>query len=385
MRDVQRPCLACDRGKRADMCGRTDRAGFEGGNRNVERRIFCQAIAGTLVGAAAGLAPMRHARACTRVLWNSNKLAVIVGRTMDWPKSTDPILTVLPRGMKRDGGLVGPHVAVPDNPLRWTSRYGSLVTTTYGIGSADGLNEHGLAAHMLYLNATEYGPRDTSKPGLQAGLWAQYALDTAATVSDALAALLSIQPVMVEEQGDKATLHLAMEDAGGDSAVIEYIEGRPVVHHGREYRVMTNDPPYDQQLALLKKHDFSRPSRDTPLPGNVNPSDRFIRASYYESMLPEPTSEREAIAAMFSVMANVSVPFGAPYKDFGIYNTEYRSVSDLTNKIYYFQLTTSPSVIWADLSKFDLSPNAPVRMLDPDNIGLSGNVTARFTTGKAPF
>jgi penicillin V acylase-like amidase (Ntn superfamily) len=133
-----------------------------------------------VAAAAAGLmlAAPQIADACTRVLWNTNKLAVVVGRTMDWPESTQPILTLLPRGMSRDGGRAGPQVAVPDNPARWTSRYGSLVTSIYGIGTADGLNERGLGAHMLYLQETDFGPRDRNKPGLQAGLWAQYALET---------------------------------------------------------------------------------------------------------------------------------------------------------------------------------------------------------------
>lgn len=61
---------------------------------------------------------------------------------------------------------------VKDNPARWTSKYGSLVTTIYGIGTADGINEAGLGAHMLYLNATDFGARDVSKPGLHAGLGA---------------------------------------------------------------------------------------------------------------------------------------------------------------------------------------------------------------------
>ena len=34
-------------------------------------------------------------------------------------------MTVLPRGMNRDGGRAGPQVAVADNPARWTSKYGA--------------------------------------------------------------------------------------------------------------------------------------------------------------------------------------------------------------------------------------------------------------------
>lgn len=323
--------------------------------------------------------------ACTRVLWSDNGLATIAGRTMDWPESTQPILTVFPRGVKRDGGKAGAAEVVKDNPLRWTAQYGSLVTTIYGIGTADGLNEKGLGAHMLYLNATDFGPRDAAKPGLQAGLWAQYVLDNAASVSEALTLLEKVQIVMVETHGHKANVHLAMEDASGDSAIIEYIGGKPVIHHGPQYKVMTNDPPYDQQLAALKAHDFSKPASDMPLPGNVNPLDRFARATYYSALLPKPKNTREAAAGMFAIARNVSVPFGAPYKGFGIYNTEYRTVMDLTDKVYFFELTTSPNVVWADLTKFNLTPGAPVRTLNPDNIDLSGDVTKKFVKAKSAF
>jgi choloylglycine hydrolase len=288
--------------------------------------------------------------------------------------------------MRRDGARFGAETVVKDNPARWTSRYGSLVTTLYGVGTADGLNEKGLAAHLLYLNATDFGGRDSRRQGLQAGLWAQYLLDNAADVKQALALLSNIQPVMVSVNGHKATVHLAIEDASGDSAIIEYINGKPVVHHGRQYRIMTNDPSYDQQLALLKQQDFSKPSSTMPLPGNVNPRDRFQRAAYYSALLPEPKNDREAVAGMLAIMRNVSVPFGAPYKGFGIYNTEYRTVMNLTDGRYFFELTTSPNVIWADLLKFKLTPGSPVMRLDPDAIALSGDVTRKFTKiAKPPF
>jgi penicillin V acylase-like amidase (Ntn superfamily) len=125
-----------------------------------------------MVAAVIGLGAWQYAKACTRILWNDNKLVVIAGRTMDWPESTDPMLTVFPRGRKRDGGRLGPTEVVKDNPAKWTSKYGSPVTTIYGVGTADGFNERGLAAHLLYLTATDFGTRDPTKPGVNAGLWA---------------------------------------------------------------------------------------------------------------------------------------------------------------------------------------------------------------------
>jgi len=323
---------------------------------------------------------------CTRVLWNADDSFVIVGRTMDWPESTEPKIMVFPREMARDGGLLGSRRVVVDNALRWTSMYGSVITTVYGLGAADGFNERGFAAHMLFFNACDFGSRDVAKPGLHAGLWAQYLLDSAATVSEALALLEGVALVMAEARGVRTTVHLAIEDASGDSAIIEYVDGAMVVHHGRQYTIMTNDPPYKEQLELLASHDFSHPSSEMALPGNVNPRDRFARAAYYSALLPSPNDAREAVAGVLAVARNVSVPFGAPYKDFGIYNTEYRTACDLTNLLYFFELTTSPNVIWADLAHFDFSPGSPILALDPDSVSLSGEVSTAFQKlAAAPF
>lgn len=357
----------------------------------MKRRTIFRVAGGAATGAALSALPLagQQARACTRILWNTKGDQVIVGRTMDWPESTEPRLYVLPAGMERDGGRLGTHEVIKTNALRWRSKFGSLITGAYDLGAIDGVNERGVAGHLLYLNHTDYGARDASKPGLQAGLWLQYALDNASSVSEALKLLEPVQIVMVAAHGHKASLHLALEDRSGDSAIVEYVGGKRVIHHGRQYHVMTNDPPYDEQLALLKKmeaeHAFTDPTRDTKLPGNMNPIDRFQRAAFFSRFLPEPHSERAAVAAMFSILANVSVPFGAPYKDFGSYNTEYRSVADLTRMTYFFQLTTVPSVSWTRLAQLDFAPGAPVLGLNPDAVDLMGNVRDRYRKVAPPF
>ena len=161
--------------------------------------------------------------------------------------------------------------------------------------------------------------------------------------------------------------------------------GKPVVHHAPKYRIMTNDPPYDEQLRLLSELDFSHPSCDMPLPGNVNARDRFQRASYFAALLPAPRDEREAAAGVMAIARNTSVPFGAPYGDFGVYDTEYRTVCDLTNRRCYFELTTAPNVIWTELDKLGFKPGAPVMTLDPADIRLAGEVSGAFRAGQAPY
>jgi choloylglycine hydrolase len=87
---------------------------------------------------------------------------------------------------------------------------------------------------------------------------------------------------------------------------------------------------------------------------------------------------------MIAIARNASVPFGATYKSFGVYNTEYRTVSDPTNTLYFFELTANPNLIWTDLKQLDFQPGAPVRTLNPDSIDLVGDVTADYRPAPAP-
>ena len=147
---------------------------------------------------------------------------------------------------------------------------------------------------------------------------------------------------------------------------------------------MTNAPAYDEQLKLLSKRDYKNPTMETQVPGNVNPRDRFQRATYFLSVLTKPKTERAGIAGMFGLIRNVSIPFGAPVNG-STFDTEYRTVSDLSNVRYYFELTTAPNVIWVDLKKLNLDAGAPVMTLHPDSLDLNGDVTGRFDAAAAPF
>ena len=72
-------------------------------------------------------------------------------------------------------------------------------------------------------------------------------------------------PHECEARGHKSTVHLAIEDASGDSAVIEFVKGVQKIYHGKQYHIMTNDPAYDEQLKLLETRsmDFANP-RELP-------------------------------------------------------------------------------------------------------------------------
>lgn len=301
------------------------------------------------------------AQACSRVLWNTNGHSVLLGRNMDWINSMPVDLYTLPRGQSY-AGMTGPKA------LRWTSKYGSLVAGSPA-GAVDGVNEKGLAANMLWLGSSDFGTYDASLPSIGIGYWLQYQLDNFATVAEAVAHMKATpyQVLPGTFDGLKSTVHLAMADASGDSAIVEILGGKAHIHHGREYTVMTNDPPYDQQLANLKNY---QPFGGTkPLPGTVDAADRFVRAATYLRNLPKPTSNREGVAEILSVMRGVSQPFapvnveelraGKPHTS----PTRWRTVVDLTQKVYYYESTMSPNIIWVRLDKLDFTPQAGVRRL----------------------
>lgn len=326
------------------------------------------------------------ARAGSRVLWNDSQTNIVAGRTVDWPYSTQPTLIVFPRGVTHDGSRHEEIIAVATNGLKWTSRYGCVVASIHSAGTVDGLNERGLAVHMLYSKSCDYGPRNPAKPGLRAGLLAQYLLDNAASVDQALIVLSGIQPVMIQAHGHKFTIRMAMEDSYGDSAIVEFIQGKCVVHHGREFRILTNDPNYDDQLPWLKAQDFAHPSITMPIPGNVTAADHFQEAAYYLSLLPKPQNPREAVADILCLTCDLSVPAGVTYTNAGIYGTEYRTIVDLKGRHYYFQMASNPNLLSVNLSGLNLAPGADVLMLDPSDPGLVGNVTRRFQkVTPAPF
>jgi penicillin V acylase-like amidase (Ntn superfamily) len=328
--------------------------------------VSCLLSIAVAVLALAGSAP--EAAACTRAVYFGKESQTVTGRSMDWVEDMQTNLWVFPRGMKRDGGL-GKASA------EWTSKFGSVVASIYEGGTADGMNEKGLVANLLYLAESEYPAADDKRPILCISAWAQYVLDNFATVNDAVAAMTKdafrLVPV-VAPNGEKGTVHLAISDPTGDSAIFEYVKGKLVVHHSKEYQVMTNSPTYDKQIAIneyWKEFDGA-----VMLPGTVRAADRFARASYYINACQQSANAREAVAATFSVMRNVSVPRGVRKKGApNVSATLWLTVADQKNRVYYYQDTYGPGALWVKLDKIDFQEGTGVRKLtlvgNPDAIG----------------
>ncbi len=329
-----------------------------------------------------GLLAPSSALPCSRVVWSTPDNQVFVGRTQDWTEKVNSSFRLFPRGMERTG-------AVAENPLKWTSKYGSLIITGYDLATHEGMNERGLSAQILYLaGETDFGKRDTKLPGIGVTQWVQYFLDNYATVAEAVEAQRTATfqlDSLILPNGFPTLVHLSISDKSGDSAVIEYIGGKPRIYHDKRFTVMTNEPTYDKQIENLKQYRSF--GGDKPLPGERTPMDRFVRAAYYVNGLPKPANPDEGAAYMFSVIRNISVPFSAPDPQRpNVSSTYFRSVMDLTGGRYYFESTLAPNVVWIDMAKLDFSPGKPERELQVEKriLSLNGEVSALLEPAK-PF
>ena len=319
--------------------------------------------------------------ACTRVVYQGKDNTVLTARSMDWKEDTRSNLWIFPRGMKRNG-------EIGKNPLEWTSKYGSVVASAYDICSTDGMNEKGLVANLLWLAESEYPQWDGKKPGLSIAAWVQYILDNFATVDEAVSYVekgtFEVVSDMMPDRTRMATLHLSISDADGDNAIFEYIGGELKIHHDKSYQVMTNSPVFDQQLAL---NDYWKNIGGTTfLPGTNRAADRFVRASFYINAIPKVADTRTAVASVFSVIRNTSVPLGITTpNEPNISSTRWRTVSDQKNKVYFFESTIQPNVFCVNLQDVDFSEKAPVKMLDlVSGKTYAGNTAEQFVEAK-PF
>ncbi|QDH80641.1 linear amide C-N hydrolase [Echinicola soli] len=317
---------------------------------------------------------VRIAVPCTRVVYKGPGNLVITARSMDWKDEIPVNLWIFPRDMEREG-------KVGSNSLTWRSKYGSIVASSFDVATVDGMNEEGLVANILWLTESEYPSYDGKQQGLSIAAWAQYVLDNFATVDEAVQRMKKEDFVVVSSNipGTErfATCHLSISDAKGDNAVFEYVGGKLVIHHDPSYVVMTNSPVYEQQLALNAY--WERIPGTMMLPGTNNAADRFVRASYYINAIPKTADRRTAVASVFSVIRNCSVPYGiSSENEPNISSTRWRTVSDQKHRVYYFESVMTPNTFWVDIKNLDFGTTSILKLALSNNETYQGDALDHF-------
>ena len=235
--------------------------------------------------------------------------------------------------------------------LKWVSKHGSVTINAAGYQLAwAGMNEKGLVMSTMALGETK-NPEPDHRPPLASPLWMQYIFDTCATVDELIA---TDNIVRIKDTVD----HYLVCDAGGDAAVIEFLDGKMVVHRQDSLPIKAlANRVYSECVSELKAGN----------PKNINRS-KIRMAQIDKKLLAfNPNGKLPAAAYAFEILEEVSSP---PY-------TRWSLVFDIQNRIIHFKTYANRNDRWIDVKKIDYGCDTAAMMMDV-HADLRGDITDAF-------
>lgn len=264
----------------------------------------------------------------------------VFGVNLDLLVPADGLLVINRRGIAKENFRKDIH----GKTTKWVSQYGSVTFNVAGRGFVwGGMNESGLVLSMLEDMASELPEPDGRAP-FDLGSWAQYVMDTCATVNDVIRVDAVIRP---EADNDRPN-HFLVADAKGGRAALEYIDGKLVVYRGRAlpHAAMSN-MPYGRAKEAFERGGprwwWSNPGRS---------AERFTTAAARVSAY-SPSRDGNAINYAFHTLSMVSDQY-----------TQWSVGYHIGKRKIWFRTTRHPEPKWLSLDAFDLSCDAPSLLLD---------------------
>jgi len=276
--------------------------------------------------------------ACTSFYWKSDQ-GSFFGKSYDWHHDKALLLTNK-RGIRKTGFTIKPWEAGPN----WVSRYGSLTFNQYGREFPNGgMNEAGLTVEVLWLNSSEYEGFD-SRPVLNQLTWVQYQLDNFALVSEVIEFLpqYRLSPI-------QGKIHYFLCDKTSNCAVIEWVNGKPVVHSGvdMEPKAITNNS-YAESVGELKRNE--RLAEMLYINESIDDSSfsRFVRIAKLMKF------ETASLENSFGLLSSVMMP--------GL--TTWNIVYNIDTREIFYRTKANPTIRSVNLDSFDFNCASPTLMLD---------------------
>ncbi|HEX8250422.1 MAG TPA: linear amide C-N hydrolase [Pyrinomonadaceae bacterium] len=278
---------------------------------------------------------------------------VLFGKNYDWMIG-DGLIFVNRRGVAKTATRGG------SNSARWTSRYGSVTFNQYGRENpSGGMNEAGLVVEIMWLDDSTYPAADT-RPTVDTLEWVQYQLDNFASVDEVVKANENVRISSLVK------LHYLVNDKNGNSASIEFLNGKLVAHTGDKMPVsaLANDT-YEKSWTYAKSVEPFGGARK--LPPSSSSLDRFTRAALKVREF-EKEAAKKPVEYAFAVLDDVA------QKGY----TQWSIVYDQKAAKIYFRTLASREIKSIDTKAFDYSCGGAVKILDV-NTNKGGDVTRSFT------
>ena len=298
------------------------------------------------VCAAIAAVAINQASACTWFDFRNDQGNYFIGRTMEWPGDLHGQITVVPRDY-----VLGSI----------KMKYGFVGISHGGLLFSDGLNEHGLACSALWLDESKYSEKKEGAYHVSDLL--TYVLGNTKTVDEAVAfikanAFYTSSDFASLAPGITLSLHFAITDPSGRSVVVEFIDGKAIIHENK-VGAMTNDPRYEEQLKnWSNKYDGKTFNEATFEAFDYSPEGRFCRMAAMNATQAKVPTDMAGVNRAWSMIDTVDLPQGVLYWRWVNENpqfTSYAIVDDLKNRVYYFRTYDNYDVRKIDLGKIDFA------------------------------
>lgn len=272
----------------------------------------------------------------------------VVAKNYDWiPRHGHGMAFVNKRGVAKTALLLRGR-----NPVRWTSKYGSVSFSQMGADfPVGGMNEKGLVVEILQLSATKHIPETDPRPAVNEAQWVQYHLDTAASLDDVIR---SAPRLRVEKAFLKT--HYFVCDFDGACGLFEYLDGELEIISGRKFSIPvavnhtwreTMDFMSKVEKGLEDDDGAARIKRERSLR-------RFARAA--RLLRSSKSRDEKAAAAASKAAADVRMSLGL--------NTLWSLIYEPRARKIHLYTQAAPDLKSIDVAAFDFSCASPRRAFD---------------------
>lgn len=315
----------------------------------------------SLLALAVATLVLSQVPACTDVMVKTDNNQVVSARNMDFRDDIKSSLVIVPQGREFKS-----QVAAGQQGVNWVSKYGYVGITALGMPYVcDGLNEEGLSVALLWLVGTKYPEASADRPNLALEYFSDWVLGNFSSVRQVQDAIQQVNLEMSNKLLEAIPLHIALHDAEGASAVIEFIDGK-VLFYQNPNGVLTNDPSFDWQRKNLEYYKKKLEAADpaVSVPEGFFSAERFVRTTVVRDALPAAGDPMIAAAHALQILGLVAPPYGMPgtnsskvFAGLGVkYDyTQWSVIRDHGNKVLYYRSASNPGLKAVDLKALDLS------------------------------
>ncbi|QIK86995.1 choloylglycine hydrolase family protein [Erysipelothrix sp. HDW6B] len=306
---------------------------------------------------------------CTSVSLKSRDDLHLLARTMDFSYDLSPEMTIIQRDYPLKFGLL-------DQPL---TNHFAFLGLSKNIGDhimADGLNEYGLAAAVLYFEGyAHYNDRKEGALNLMSHEIVNWILASYTSIEEVVEAFgrINITNDANPMLGIASPLHWVFTDATGRSIIVEPLKDGLKIHENK-LGVMANSPDYDWHKTNIRNYIGVNPKQVEPvelfeetfkpfgqgsgtfgLPGDYSPPSRFIRTLFAKLTRVPNYGEEDLVNSAYHILSGVDIMKGSVVTQRNSLDyTQYTTCMMTNTRTYYFKMYNNSQIVRVNLNDFTL-------------------------------